>query len=446
MKLKERFAAPEAAIRLLFWLFSALCLIAAAVMPDRGTMLEGLGRICVLPYQSANSYFDAANGGYAGTFLNVALVCVICSAVYSLPGSKPDSVSVLAFFLTAGFAFWGITVLNIWFCFAGTLIICAIRRVDPRPQGNLLLFSTGLAPLITDLLLRYPGSDVRGATVFGAVLALAVCCFIALILPAGLAHSPKMHKGYDLYSAAVPVGLAAFFLRAVLYKVLGGTLADGIGVGAGEGNWTVTNVFCIVVFVLAIMLGLILGGSFKRYWALMQDSGFGADYGAKYGAGTAIMNFGIYGLFIVLYYNLIGANWNAATIGCVFCMVCCCFKGSQPRNVLPIMLGYVLASFAAKGLCAALGTQFAFPINAQAIVIGLCFANGLSPVAGKYGWLAGILFGVLHYALVTSVPLTHGGFLLYNGGFTAALICFLFIPVMEMFFKTKDERRELKAK
>ena len=55
MKLKERFAAPEAAIRLLFWLFSALCLIAAAVMPDRGTMLEGLGRICVLPYQSANS-------------------------------------------------------------------------------------------------------------------------------------------------------------------------------------------------------------------------------------------------------------------------------------------------------------------------------------------------------------------------------------------------------
>ena len=294
---------------------------------------------------------------------------------------------------------------------------------------NLVTFVvTQLAMGVTVLIARYLGErcpEQIGAVIGGAAVVFALVS--ALLF-------------------AVPVGLAAFFLRAVLYKVLGGTLADGIGVGAGEGNWTVTNVFCIVVFVLAIMLGLILGGSFKRYWALMQDSGFGADYGAKYGAGTAIMNFGIYGLFIVLYYNLIGANWNAATIGCVFCMVCCCFKGSQPRNVLPIMLGYVLASFAAKGLCAALGTQFAFPINAQAIVIGLCFANGLSPVAGKYGWLAGILFGVLHYALVTSVPLTHGGFLLYNGGFTAALICFLFIPVMEMFFKTKDERRELKAK
>ena len=446
MEKSKRFAAPEAAIRLWFWLFAAAALIAAVCMPDRGQMFAGLGRLCVLPYQSANPYFAAENGGFAGTFLNVALVCAICAAVYSLPGSKPDGVSVLAFFLTAGFAFWGITVLNIWFCFAGTLIVCLIRKVNPCTQGNVFLFSTGIAPLMTDLLIRYPGADAHGVTFFGCVLALLACCLIGLVLPAGLAHGPKMHKGYDLYNAAVPIGLVAFFLRAVLYRVLGGTLADGVGVGAGEGYPLVTNVFCIVVFVLAIVLGLSLGGSFKTYGKLLRDSGFGADYGAGYGVGTGILNFGIYGLFIVLYYNLIGANWNAATIGCVFCMVCCCFKGSHPGNVWPIMVGYVAASFATKGLCAALGTDFTTAINAQAIVIGLCFANGLSPVAGKYGWLAGIVFGVLHYALVTSVPFTHGGFLLYNGGFTAALICFLFIPVMEMFFKTRDEKAALHAK
>ena len=446
MKLNKRFAAPEAAIRLLFWLFAAACLLAAVCMPGRGQMLAGLKRICVLPYQSSNPYFAAENGGFAGTFLNAALICAICAAVYSLPGSKPDGVSVLAFFLTAGFAFWGITVLNIWFCFAGTLIVCLVRKVNPCTQGNVFLFSTGIAPLITDLLIRYPCAEAHGVTIFGCVLALLACCLIALVLPAGLTHGPKMHKGYDLYNAAVPIGLVAFFLRAVLYRVLGGTLADGVGVGAGEGFWAVTNIFCIAVFVLAIVLGLLLGGSFGSYGKLLRDSGFGVDYGAKYGAGTAILNFGIYGLFIVLYYNLIGANWNAATIGCVFCMVCCCFKGSHPGNVWPIMVGYVAASFAAKGLCAALGTDFTTAINAQAIVIGLCFANGLSPVAGKYGWWAGILFGALHYGLVTSVPFTHGGFLLYNGGFTAALICFLFIPVMEMFFKTKDEKAALRAK
>ena len=443
--MKEKFKLPEQAIRLWFWLFAALCLIAAVLTPDRGQMVEGMLRLCTLPYQSANSYFDASGGGFAGTFLNAAVVCAICAAIYSLPGSKPDGVSVLAFFLTAGFCFWGITVLNIWFCFAGVLLACLVRKVNPCTQGNVFLFSTGIAPLMTDLLVRYPGAEAHGVTFFGAALTLAVCFVIGLVLPAGLTHSPKVHKGYDLYSAAVPMGLLAFFLRAVLYRVLGGTLPDGAGVGAGDGNWTVANLFCFAAFALALVLGLLLGGSFKQYGALLKDTGVGADYGTKYGAGTAILNFAVYGLFIVLYYNLIGAKWNAATLGCVLCMVCCCFKGSHPANVWPIMVGYVAASFLTKALCAALGTDFTTAINAQAIVIGLCFANGLSPVAGNYGWLAGIVFAMFHYGLVTSVPFTHGGFLLYNGGFTAGLICTLFIPVMEVFFRTKQEKSELKA-
>ena len=157
------------------------------------------------------------------------------------------------------------------------------------------------------------------------------------------------------------------------------------------------------------------------------------------------MNFGVYGLFIVLYYTLIGANWNAVTLGCVFCMVCCCFKGSHPANVWSIMVGYVAASFAAKGLCAMMGTEFSLAINAQAIVVGLCFANGLSPISGRYGWLAGILAGMAHYTLVTCVPLLHGGYLLYNGGFTGCILACLFVPVLEHFCKTKEERAQLKA-
>ena len=79
---------------------------------------------------------------------------------------------MLAYFLTAGFCFWGITVLNIWFCFAGVLIGCLIRKVKFYTQGNVFLFSTGIAPLMTDLLIRYPGAESRGVTLFGAVLTL----------------------------------------------------------------------------------------------------------------------------------------------------------------------------------------------------------------------------------------------------------------------------------
>ena len=65
--MKEKFKLPEQAIRLWFWLFAALCLIAAVLMPDHGQMVEGMLRLCTLPYQSANSYFDASGGGFAGT-------------------------------------------------------------------------------------------------------------------------------------------------------------------------------------------------------------------------------------------------------------------------------------------------------------------------------------------------------------------------------------------
>ena len=104
-------------------------------------------------------------------------------------------------------------------------------------------------------------------------------------------------------------------------------------------------------------------------------------------------------------------------------------------NVFPIMIGYFLASRVG-----------ASALNAQAIVVGLCFASGLAPVSGDYGIIAGIVAGIMHYCIVTSTPAIHGGFNLYNGGFTACIVCFVLIPVLEHFFKTKQVRRELRKK
>ena len=448
-ELKEKFRDPQTAIRWLFAGFTLLCLLAAVISAvlyswTASDVFEGLGRICTQSGQTVKSYFDISYGGFAGTFLNAAIVCAVCAALYSLPGSKPDGVSVLAFFLTAGFCFWGTTILNIWFSFAGVALFAAVKKKSLGSMANAFLFSTGLAPLITEMLFRYPGESWHGFTALGFVLALAVGVCIGFVFPAVLPHSPKMHKGYDLYNAAVPIGLTAFFLRALLYKVFTPAPPTSEGVGLGDSFELVSFLFCGVVFGLAIIWGLAMGGG-RDYGKLLRASGYNADFGTQISPAAGVLNFGVYGVFIVLYYCAVGAVWNAATLGCVFCMVCCCFKGSHPLNVWPIMVGYVAASFAAKFVCSLTGAEFSMAVNAQAIVIGLCFANGLSPVAGEYGWLAGVLFGMAHYTLVTCVPLLHGAFCLYNGGFTAAFCCFLFVPVLEAFCKTKTERKQLKA-
>ena len=108
------------------------------------------------------------------------------------------------------------------------------------------------------------------------------------------------------------------------------------------------------------------------------------------------------------------------------------------------MLGYALASHLFELVSPFVGGVFTQSLNNQSIVVGLCYANGLSPISDKYGWHYGMIAAMMHFCMVTTVPELHGGMCLYNGGFTAALVCMLMLPGLERHFKPKLERRGLK--
>ena len=205
------------------------------------------------------------------------------------------------------------------------------------------------------------------------------------------------------------------------------------------------NIFCCAVFGLCIVFAFLLGCKPKDYWKLLSDPALVTNFSSTYGNATFLMNLGVFGLFILGYYNLIGAPFNGVTFGIIFCMLATCNSGSHPGNVWPIMLGYLVAATVFGWIAPLLGGNFTFQINAQAICVGLCYANGLSPIADKYGWRYGFIAAIMHYLLVTSVPTLHGGFCLYNGGFTAALICLILVPELERFSKTTEERKLMKA-
>ena len=427
-------------LKLVFALFSTAFLIAAVCMPDRASMFTGLWQIVSNPSKISTNYF--AVGGYAATFLNMALVGFACLALYVGLKATATNVSNLAFILTLGFCSWGINIVNMWPSMLGVVVYCLVKKEKLGANVNAMLFSTGIAPLITDLMLRYPHAEAVGFNAVGILLSLAVGFVIGFFLPAGLANSPKVHKGFDLYSAALPIGMTAFFLQATLYKTMGVALPNPPDASTLQVASRLTvNVFCCVVFGLCVVFAFILGCRPKDYWELLRDPALVTNFSSTYGNPVFLMNVGVYGLFILAYYNLIGATFNGVTFGVIFCMLACCNSGSHPGNVWPIMLGYVVASTVFGWLSALFGGTFAGAVNAQAIVVGLCYANGLSPIADKYGWRYGFLAAVMHYILVTSVPALHGGYCLYNGGFTAALICLILVPSLERFCRTKEERR-----
>jgi len=254
----------------LFFALVSLCFIVAAVcLPDRAMMLVGMKRILLMPCKVSTNYFYL--GGFSATFLNMGLVGLFCTALCFLPGAKPVNATTLGFLLTVGFASWGINPLNMIPTILGVLLFCLVKKEKAGSQVNAMMFSTGIAPLISELLFRYPHTEYAGTTsLLNIGLALLVGLIIGFFLPAGLGHAPNIHKGYNHYSAAVPIGFTAYFLRVVLYNVmLGKKIGDVSALSAfnhaDAEMFYGCNIFCLVLFGACIVIALCMGCKPKDY-------------------------------------------------------------------------------------------------------------------------------------------------------------------------------------
>lgn len=438
---KLRELSESAFLRLFFFLFSSFFLIAAFFMPDRADMIPGLLRIIQNPTLSSTNAFSI--GGYAATFLNMGLLGVICSILYSIPGEKPNHEAVLVTLLTIGFGSWGIHILNIWPTMMGVVLYCLVKKEPLGNYTNLMMLTTGLAPFISEILVRYPYNYVTGISFPRILLAFVVGIPAGFTIPAGLRNASNVHKGMTIYSAALPVGMAAFLIQSILYRVMGVSIPAAVST-LSVGSAVIVNTFCCILFASCILAALLMGCKLKDYCRLMLDPNVVTNFSATYGNEVMLMNVGVFGFFILGYYNLIGAEFNGVTFGVIFCMLCTCNAGSHPANVFPIMLGYGLISWIFQVISPFAHGDFTLYINAQSIVVGLCYANGLSLLSDKYGWFWGMVAAMLHYCMVTTTPLVHGGMCLYNGGFTTGLVCLLMLPTLEKIVDPKLVRRFLR--
>ena len=425
-------------LKIFFTCFSLSFIIASGFMPDVDQLTEGLLRIMNSPTKAATNFFDV--GGYAATFMNMGLVGLICTWLYCIPGRQANNAATLVTLLTVGFGSWGIHILNIWPTILGVALHCVVKGEKLGSRTNAMLFSTGLAPFISELMVRYPYPETVGIHPSGVALALIIGVFVGYFLPAGLDNSPKIHKGFALYSAALPIGMTAFLLNGFLYKAMGVPVPEATS-DLSVADPVICNVFCIILFTAFIVVALLMGCSPKHYIQSILSPQHVVHFGASFGNAAMLMNAGVFGLFILAYFNIVGAEFNGIVFGSVFCMLSTCNSGSHPLNAIPIIMGYALASQFFQALTPFSGGEITQFLHSQSIIVGICYANGLSPIAHEYGWRYGILVAAMHFCMVTTTPQLHGGMCLYNGGFTAALVCLLILPGMERHFRTKHERR-----
>ena len=407
--------------------YSAAALAAMPLCGPLSASLRGFAAILTAPAQLTVDYFLLGTPG--GAFLNAGLVGLACTAVFAASGAALGGVSLMAFFLTIGFSFFGMNLLSIWPCILGTWLYTRAVREPFSAQVNVAVFSTALAPFVSEMLFRYPA--FAGQPALRLLSGVGVGVLAGFLMPMLCRHSPNLHKGYTLYNAAAVAGFIGILLSSFMYRAAGVEIPSNTRIG--EPHPLAVLGFALGTSLTALIAGFLLNGrSAKGCAALLRSTGHRCDFTQSAGVPPTLMHIGAFGLLVTGWYALTAAPMTGPTLGSIVCLLAIAPCGAHALNVLPIMLGYALAA------------RFAgFTLGTQAIVVGLCFAGALCPVSGRFGALCGVLAGVVHACMVTSVVTFHCGLCLYNGGFTCGITAILLVPVLETFFTPSDTPRML---
>ncbi|MBQ1270126.1 MAG: DUF1576 domain-containing protein [Clostridia bacterium] len=404
-------------------LFYALASVIAGLIA--GDSFAGFKTIILSPSRLTTDYFEL--GSVGGAFFNAGLVGLISAALFVLTRSELGNISLMAYFLTMGFSLFGINPLNMIFPVMGTFIYAKLSRLPFGQNVNMALFSTALAPFVSEIIFRYPLFDgMSGEMLWRILAAAAVGVLTGILMPILATHGHDLHKGCSLYNAASVAGLFAILIYGLLYKSAGiQPPTDSI---LGPAHPLAGNLFAVLVSCGMIALGFLLNGaSFEGYKEVLKCTSFGTDLTKKAGVPLTMINLGVFGLFVTAYYNITGAPMTGVTVGCIICLMALPACGVHIFNMLPLMAGYALAALITP-----------IQLSAQAIAVGVCFAGAMAPIPGQYGAVCGVAAGMVHAAMVTTVVTVHGGFCLYNGGFTSAITAMLLDPILEHVFTPND--------
>ena len=427
----------------------------AVVVTKETDFWHNVFKIITSPSKLVTDYF--ALGGLGSTYFNAAVCGLISNIVIFLSRIKSKATTFAGYMLVVAHCFYGLNFLNMLPTLFGVWLSCLVRKKSFKEYVHVALFSTALGPFISDFVFRYTLTEpfVLGepkVSAIGVVFAVVFGIASGFVVPALLPGTTKMHRGFNMFKAGLAIGIMGIFVYSFMYPTLGLEAPEALAIDNPEyysmklGYHGFMNVFFIILFASAIVIGYVLNNySFRGYKQLYRSVSYGVDFLDKFGMPVCLLNFGIYGFCILAYLNLIfflpdifpflpqGVGFTGATAGVVFAALTFSADGQQPRTVAPVALGYVLLSVIVCIVCGVLDMQIPWTLSTQAYINGLAFATGLCSFSGKYGKKVGILAGLLSAIICTSTSAIHGGFVLYNGGFTAGLTALVLLPVLDFY-------------
>ena len=399
-------------------IYAIIVLISSFFFSTPKEIIIGLSNIVIQPSILVTDYFVIGTVG--ATLFNSGMLMLISITIAKLNKVKMSGALIASIFTIGGFALFGKNLYNIWPILIGVFIYAKIQKEKFNKYILIAFFATALGPLISQISFGY-GIPLS----IGIPLGILTGILSGFILPPLASHLLKFHQGFSLYN----IGFAAGMLGTLFMSILRAyDFSHEPTLIVAKGHNLTFTVYLFTIFTLMLLVGFHYNeNSFSGYHRLLKRSGRAVtDFVALDGFGLTFINMGILGLISLVFILSIGGELNGPTIGGILTVVGFGAFGKHPKNIIPIIIGVVLASL----------TQI-WELNSTSVMLAALFGTTLAPIAGEFGWKYGILAGFLHMTMVMNVGYLHGGMNLYNNGFSGGIIAGILVPIIDSL--RKDE-------
>ncbi len=384
-----------------------------------GSIIDGLYQIMIEPDLLITDYIVI--GGIGATLINSSILTLLTIFLLYKLDMEFDGHTITASFLMLGFSLFGKNLVNVWTILLGVWLYAWYHRTPLKKVILIGFYGTCLSPIITQILLI---GDLPAPLLF--MLSLIIGTFIGFILPPLSSHLYTTHRGFSLYNVGFSAGIISTVIASVL-KSLGVETQSRLL--WSTGNNTLFLILLSVFFIILIAFGFIKNNrGIIGYLKILVRSGVNApDFFNQIGKRATCINMGVNGLFATLFVVLIGGDLNGPTIGGIFTIVGFSSTGKHILNITPIMLGVLIASFFKT-----------WNISEPAPIITLLFSTTLAPIAGRYGFIIGIIAGFVHSSVALNIGILYDGLNLYNNGFAGGIVASFFVPIILSFHDRFD--------
>lgn len=360
-----------------------------------------------------------AVGGIGATLVNVSLSSFLILFMYKILKLKPNGSLLVAFWLVAGFSFFGKNIFNTCPIIFGSILFAKYKKEDFMRYSLPAVLSTTLAPVVSE----FYNMKFFDSVILNMIVASFIGILIGFVIIPIASNAIKAHSGFNLYN----VGFAAGILGLLIMSIF-----KGIGIALPERAdiWDTSNSLILSIYIVSICLFLITIGLYlttdvklKLSRIFLSSGRLVSDYYMPYKEASYV-NMGINGLFALSVVLLLGADVNGPTTGAIFTIIGFGCFGKHIKNMTPVIIGAILATLVSV-----------HGFDNPTIVVAILFSTGLAPIAGTFGVLEGILAGIMHVFIVTNVGVLHGGLNLYNNGFAAGFVAMILVPLIAAFKK-----------